>query len=219
MNKSLVVRSNNLVPTRSGQAIRYLSEMQVNALIEAFQKWYDTAPNRKQWRLRGRHWLTFLVLRSTGARLGEVVGTEDKTHPGLHDENDVDFRAGEIRLVTLKRGKSKRSTRIVPVPLNVTSEISSYWGHFPKMKGEVFRMTPMSFRRMFYLRAKEVGLPKDLAHPHILRHTRAIELLRGGIPVTVVQDLLGHASLTTTAIYLRMSGQEAKSILKDKGFI
>jgi molybdate transport system regulatory protein len=87
------------------------------------------------------------------------------------------------------------------------------------MKGKVFKMTPMSFRRMFYLRCGEAGITGEVNHPHILRHTRAIELLRGGVPVTVVQDLLGHASLTTTAIYLRLSGQEAKSILKDKGFL
>lgn len=149
-----------------------------------------------------------------------MVGSEDKSHRGLDDNNDVDFRRGELRLATLKRTGKKKETRIIPVPLNVTSGISSFWGHFPDMKGKVFRMVPMSFRRMFYLRAKEAGIPQDLAHPHILRHTRAIELLRGGIPVTVVQDLLGHASLTTTAVYLRLSGQEAKSILNAaRGFI
>jgi len=36
---------------------------------------------------------------------------------------------------------------------------------------------------------------------------------------TIVQDLLGHSSLNTTAIYLRMSSQEAKMILKDRGLI
>lgn len=219
MNKSLIVRSSNLPMPRGGGAIHYLSESQLNALTDAFQKWHDSAPSEKQWRLRGRHWLTYLVLRFTGARLGEVVGSEDKSHPGLDDRQDVDFRQGEIRLTTLKQGARRRPVRILPVPLNVTSEISAYWGHFPDMKGKVFQMTPMSFRRMFYLRCQEAGIGGELNHPHILRHTRAIELLRGGVPVTVVQDLLGHASLTTTAIYLRLSGQEAKSILKDKGFL
>lgn len=219
MSKSLVPRSNGLIPSRGGQAISYLTENQLNALTQAFQEWHDSAPSKAQWKLRGRHWLTFLVLRFTGARLGEVIGSEDKTHPGIQDKEDIDFRQGEIRLATLKRGEKKRPLRIIPVPLNVTSEISAYWGHHPEMRGKVFQMTPMTFRSMFYQRAKEARIPEALAHPHILRHTRAIELLRGGVPVTVVQDLLGHASLTTTAIYLRLSGQEAKSILKDKGFL
>jgi molybdate transport system regulatory protein len=206
------------VPHARG-SIQYLTETQLEALTKAFQDWHDAAPSEKQWRLRGRHWLIYLVLRFTGARLGEVVGCEDKSHHGLNDLEEVDFRQGELRLATLKRREKRRLSRIVPVPLTVTSEISAYWGHFPDMKGKVFRMTPMSFRRMFYLRCREAGIPSDIGHPHILRHTRAIELLRGGVPVTVVQDLLGHSSLTTTAIYLRLSGQEAKSILKDKGFI
>jgi integrase len=222
MDKSLVAQSRDL-PARTRTApIQHLSEAQLNALTQAFQTWYDRARQElssAQWKLRGRHWLVYLILRFTGARLGEVIGSEDKAYPGIDDQNDIDFRQGEVRLATLKRNSNKRPVRIVPVPLNVTSEIATFWGHFPEMKGRVFRMTPMSFRRMFYLRAKEAGIPGDLGHPHILRHTRAIELLRGGVPVTVVQDLLGHASLTTTAIYLRLSGQEAKSILRDKGFI
>lgn len=221
-HKSLVVRSAGLTVAKRGDAIQYLTENQVNGLIKAFQDWVDSAPSDAQRRIRGKHWLTFLVLRFTGARLGEVIGAEDKSHRGLDDLEDIDFREGEIRLTTLKQSNSKkrkRPVRIVAVPLNVTSEIAQYWGHFPEMKGKVFPMTPMNFRRMFYQRANEAGIPQDLAHPHILRHTRAIEWLRGGMPVTVVQDLLGHASLSTTAIYLRLSGQEAKSIMRDKGFI
>lgn len=217
--KALISKSSIVALPRGGRAVRYLSEPQVNALTEAFQMWHDSAPSEAQWKLRGRHFLTYLVLHFTGARLGEVVGTEDKTHVGVNDREDVDFRQGEIRITTLKQRNGNRPVRIAPVPLNLTSEISAYWGRFPNMRGKVFSMIPMSFRRMFYLRAKEAGIPKDLAHPHILRHTRAIELLRGGVPVTVVQDLLGHSSLTTTAVYLRLSGQEARSILKDKGFI
>ena len=115
MDKSLIARPNGLPVPRSGSAVEYLSESQLNALTEAFQKWHDTAPSEKQWRLRGRHWLTYLVLRFTGARLGEVVGSEDKSFRGLDDLQDVDFRQGEIRLVTLKRGAKKRPSRIIPV--------------------------------------------------------------------------------------------------------
>ncbi len=217
--KTLVPRAGQaLILPGAVKAVSYLSETQINALTAAFQNWHDAAPNETQWKLRGRHFLTYLVLRFTGARLGEVIGTEDKTHPGLNDRQDVNFRQGEIQIATLKQAGG-RPVRIAPVPLQVTSEISAYWGHFPDMRGRVFRMGAMTFRRMFYLRAKEASIPRDLAHPHILRHTRAIELLRGGVPVTIVQDLLGHSSLNTTAVYLRLSGQEARSILKDKGFL
>jgi len=75
------------------------------------------------------------------------------------------------------------------------------------------------FFLIYYIICQRAKIPQQLSHPHILRHTRAIELLRSGVPVTIVQDLLGHSSLNATAIYLRMSSQEAKMILKDRGLI
>ena len=193
--------------------LEYLLPEQVNALTQVFQDWYDTKTKKAQRVNRGRYWLTFLVLRYTGARIGEVLLIDDSI--------DIDFRNAEIRLITLKRHnkRKKNATRIVPVPEKVISEIATYLAEYPKMRGKVFKIYQSNFRRKFYELAEKAGIPKNLAHPHILRHTRAIELLRAGVPVTVVQDLLGHSALTTTAIYLRISGQEAKGILREKGLI
>ncbi|MDL1970724.1 MAG: site-specific integrase [Candidatus Desulfofervidaceae bacterium] len=201
------------LPLANTNPIQYLTENQTNALVSSFQDWYDTSPTRAKRKTRGRYWLTFLVLRFTGARLGEVLLLDDTT--------DIDFRNAEIKLITLKRHnpKKKNHTRIVPVPANVTSEIATYLAEFPEQRGKVFKLDQGNFRRVFYERAKEADIPKNLGHPHILRHTRAIELLRAGVPVTIVQNLLGHSVLTTTAIYLRISGQEAKGILREKGLI
>jgi len=58
-----------------------------------------------------------------------------------------------------------------------------------------------------------------IAHPHVLRHTRAIELIRNGIPVTAVQTILGHSSLNTTAMYLKYSNTEIQAIMKAKGLL
>jgi site-specific recombinase XerD len=100
-------------------------------------------------------------------------------------------------------------------------QVTKYLAQGETPKGDVnpFRINPATFRKSFYRMAKEAGIPEDTGHPHILRHSRSIELLRAGVPVTVVQDLLGHSSLNTTALYLRMSGHEAKQILRDRGLI
>jgi len=197
----------------TASVIEYLSENQVNDLVYNFQRWFDESPTKTKRKIRGRYWLVFLVLRFTGARLGEVLLIDETT--------DIDFRNAEIRIVTLKRHspRKKNQKRIVPVPPNVVSEIATYLAEFPEQKGKIFKLDQGNFRRVFYARAEEANIPRDLAHPHILRHTRAIELLRAGIPVTIVQDLLGHSALTTTAVYLRISGQEAKGILREKGLI
>jgi site-specific recombinase XerD len=63
------------------------------------------------------------------------------------------------------------------------------------------------------------GFSKTLSPTLVLRHTRALEMIRAGVPLMIVQQILGHAYLNTTAIYLQFSGQEAKSILKDRGLI
>jgi len=196
------------LPVPTGKLPAYLTEAQVNALTKAFQDWYDasTQGRRKQ---RGRYWLTYIVLRFTGARLGEVLMVNDKS--------DINFREAEIRMPTLKR--KQLAYRQVFVPQNVVAEIATYLAEFPEMRGKVFKIYQANFRRTFYERAKEAGIPRKLAHPHVLRHTRAIELLRAGVPVTLVQDQLGHAYLTTTAVYLRISGQEARKILRERGLV
>ena len=213
-SENLPAPHRNILPgfPGSNRPISYLSESEVDALTQAFEQWYDSAGKQHVRRSRGRYWLVYLVLRFTGARIGEVLL--------LDETRDVDFRRGEIRLQTLKshRGK-RRPTRVVPVRLNVTSEIATYIADFPKMRGRAFGLQQSNFRHRFYDRADEAKIQKESAHPHILRHTRAMELLRAGVPVTLVQDILGHSALTTTAAYLRISGQEARSILQDKGMI
>ena len=147
----------------------------------------------------------------------------------IDDTRDVDHRAGELRLATLKKKRPKRKTkqptsdiphpRQIPVPMSVTSEIASYQAQFPEMWGKVFKLQPGNFRTKFYEMAARAGIVKELGHPHILRHSRAVELLRGGVPINVVRDVLGHSSIMTTGIYLTISGQEARSIMRDKGFL
>jgi len=200
-------------PAATAQPPQYLSEVQLNSLISAFQSWFDQkAISDTKRRIRGRYWLVFLTLRFTGARISEIISIKHE---------DIDFRNAEIRLVTLKRHnpKKKGSYRIIPVPGNVTAEAANYLAQYPYMKDKIFNINRSNFYKVFQERCEEVNIPKEMAHPHILRHTRAIELLRAGVPVTIVQDLLGHSALTTTAVYLKISGQEAKGILKEKKLI
>jgi molybdate transport system regulatory protein len=193
-----------------GRAIKYLGPGELHALEDAWQQARATTTRPRQF---GRYFLVFLLLRHTGARLGEVLR--------LDDTRDVDFRNAEVRLVTLKQRTKKGPPpmRIVPVPPWVTNEIAAYVVQFPGMQGKAFRLRKQNFWIKFKDIALGAGIPGDLAHPHALRHTRAIEMLRAGVPVTVVQDVLGHSSLTTTAVYLRMSGAEAKAVLKERGLI
>jgi site-specific recombinase XerD len=201
------------VSSQVGQNIDYLSEDQLNGLIGKFQEFYDKSSGPRTARIRGRYFLMFLFLRFTGARVSEVAGIDDQA--------DVDYRSGDVTLAVLKRHSPHKQNmrKMVSVPLQAVNELARYLAQYPEMKGKALSVNRSNFFRLFQKLTLDCGIPKTLAHPHVLRHTRALEMIRAGVPLTIVQQILGHSNLNTTAIYLQFSGQEAKTILKDRGLI
>lgn len=88
-----IARVNSSVALGGGKLkIKYLMPGEVNALTQAYQDWFGASRDRgKQRSIRGRYWLVYLMLRFTGARLGEEVRLDDST--------DIDFRAYEVRII------------------------------------------------------------------------------------------------------------------------
>jgi integrase len=199
--------------SQTWQNIDYLNEKQLKILTRKFQDFYKKAPGPWSARVRGRYFLMFLFLRYTGARISEVAGIDDQV--------DVDYRSADITMAVLKRHNphKKNMRKMVSVPPQVVKKLARYLARYPEMKGKAFSIDRSNFFRRFQKLTLKCGFPKTLAHPHVLRHTRAMEMVRAGVPLTIVQGILGHANLNTTAIYLQFSGQEAKAILKDRGLI
>ena len=213
MNLIVPAQGRTIVLRPHPGSFKAFTEEELKHLERVFLNWLDSVKNQKRWKWRARHWIVFNLLRYTGARISEVLAVDDV--------RDIDFRGAEIRLVTLKRHRAakKGQYRTVPVPPHVIGEIGRILADTPELRGNLCKTSRVSFFRNFKTLAKEAGIPEDISHPHTLRHTRAIEMLKAGVPVSVVQDILGHSALTTTAMYLKISGQEAKAILKDRGLI
>lgn len=143
------------------------------------------------------------TLYSTGVRVSELVGL---------DWHDVDFQLGIIRVV----GKGLKE-RIVPIGEMALKTLRSYgaeqaikWRRAAKGETPVFlnhrggRITTRSIGRLVEKYLKAAGIAVRMG-PHGLRHTFATHLLNGGADLRVIQELLGHASLSTTQRYTHLN--------------
>jgi integrase/recombinase XerD len=142
------------------------------------------------------------LLYSTGARISEAVGL---------DVDDVDAQARSVLL----RGKGGKQ-RLVPVGRPAIAALDAYLvrgrpelarrGRGTGSAGAIFlnarggRLSRQSAWQVLQDAAERAGITAAVS-PHTLRHSFATHLLDGGADVRVVQELLGHASVTTTQIY------------------
>jgi len=139
------------------------------------------------------------VLYSTGARISEAVGL---------DVDDVDVQSRSVLL----RGKGGKQ-RLVPIGRPAVSALDAYFVRgrpdlarrgkglpaiFLNARGG--RLSRQSAWQVLQDAAERAGIAASVS-PHTLRHSFATHLLEGGADVRVVQELLGHASVTTTQIY------------------
>lgn len=148
---------------------------------------------REPW-IAARDLAVLLLLYGAGLRIGEAMGLTGAVLP-----------LGETLRVTGKRGK----TRIVPLLPQVREAVEDYVRRSPygTAPGEaLFRgarggpLSPAIIRRSVRAARVRLGLPARTT-PHALRHSFATHLLGRGADLRALQELLGHASLSSTQIY------------------
>ena len=167
-------------------------------------------PGDRLRRLRDRALVELLY--GTGIRVGELVGLEVR---------DFDTRRGEVRVL----GKGRKE-RVVPVPAMARDALFA-WLEARKRPGvlaeplfisirprrdeKARRLGDRDVRRILRKRAALSGI-SDRVHPHRLRHSYATHLLDMGADLREIQELLGHASLSTTQKYTAVSIEHLRQV-------
>ncbi len=148
------------------------------------------------------------LLYASGLRVTELVSL---------DIEDLDLVEGSVRCL----GKGAKE-RIIPIHQNAVDVLKEYLGEgrrlianrrsgnalFLNRRGE--RLTRQGFWLILKGHAGKAGIATKIT-PHTLRHSFATHLLRGGAPLRHVQELLGHASITTTQVYTHLTSEHVRT--------
>jgi integrase/recombinase XerD len=188
-----------IAPSKSSRRLpKALTINQILSMIDAAYRESDPITLRDQAMLE--------LLYSSGARVSELIGIN------IGDLSVAETADGQITTLKL-RGKGSKE-RIVPLGSFATKAIDDYCVRVrpgllaknPKNNPALFlnsrggRISRQSAWQMVLDAASAAGLTEHVS-PHVFRHSYATHLLDGGADIRVVQELLGHASVTTTQIY------------------
>ena len=150
------------------------------------------------------------TLYGTAVRVSELVGLD-------LPELDLDTRSmmvtgkgGKQRLVPLGRPAVETILAYLPVRLELCRSGEDPGAVFVNARGG--RLTRQGIFGIVRKHALRVGIPKSRISPHVLRHSAATHMVEGGADLRTVQEILGHASVSTTQVYTRMSLQHLHEV-------
>lgn len=180
---------------------------------EEFESIVQTVDTVKKTGMRDRAMLEMLF--STGLRVSELTGLNRDQVDVKRREFMVRGKGGKARIVFL----SPRATEWLEKYLHIRSDhykpLFINYGRTRTEKelstGEHHRLTANSVQEIVRLAAKNAGLAKHIT-PHKLRHGFATDLLINGADLRSVQELLGHASITTTQIYTHVTNRRLREV-------
>lgn len=199
-----LVRENpteNLASPKIGKSLpKPLSINDVHRLLEQPAKLSDPEATRDRAMLQ--------LLYATGMRVSELVSL---------DVGDIDTKGGFVRCF----GKGHKE-RMIPIHEQAASAVVEYINEtrpgltnreeetalFLNHRGE--RLTRQGFWQILKQYARSAGLDGNVT-PHTLRHSFATHMLNGGADLRTVQELLGHANISTTQVYTHLTSEHVRS--------
>jgi len=168
---------------------KYLKEREVRKLLDS--------PAREK--LRDR--LMLRLLYRCGLRVSELTSLKIE---------DIDFTDTTLMV----RGGKGNKDRLIPVD-HQTLDMIEYFiedatSGYLILSERNEKLSTRQVERLVEEYGKAAGLEQRI-HPHMLRHSFAVHCLKSGMNLRTVQKMLGHTSLTTTQIYLDITGEDVKA--------
>ena len=197
-------------PHRAQRLPKTLSEAEVDQLLNFIH--HMASENQKELYKKTRLVCMIEILYATGLRVSELVGLA------------LDA-VSEDRLFLLVRGKGRKE-RIVPLSQKAREALAlwlaarhddeaarqSAW-LFPSGRAH---LTRHRFAQLLKQCAHGAGLAAEKISPHVLRHAFASHLLAHGAPLRAVQQMLGHADISTTQIYTHVMEEKLRALVQEK---
>jgi integrase/recombinase XerD len=175
--------------------------------IEEVNRFLESIPASGKLKIRDR--AMFEMLYSCGLRVSEIVNLKMQ---------NIDFEEELLRF----RGKGNKE-RIVPIGEKSMQFLEKY---LKESRGEIKKglrtdfvfitrsgkkMTRQGFWKIMKKYARKINLDKNL-YPHIFRHSFATHMIQRGADLRIVQELLGHSSISTTEIYTTLDKKHIKEV-------
>ncbi|MBB4304901.1 integrase/recombinase XerD [Rhodobium orientis] len=200
-------------PKRQRPLPKVLSEADVGRLIDAAKSRAGTGTTDAQ-RLRSQRFYALLeVLYATGLRVSELVSLPASAIVGDTRAITIRGKGGRERLVPLSTAARQAMRDYAALRKELGKDRPSPWlFSSPSGSGHVTRQ---AFARDLKDFGVSVGLAAASLSPHVLRHAFASHLLQNGADLRIVQQLLGHADISTTQIYTHVLDERLKRLVNE----
>ncbi|CAO4167365.1 Tyrosine recombinase XerD [Methylorubrum populi] len=196
-------------PRRAKGLPKILSVAEVDRLLATARERVEVSgENRAEARAAARMLCLLELLYATGLRVSELVALPRSAAATRERYLVVKGKGGRERLVPLT-DLAREAMRIHVAHL----QAEGTW-LFPA-ESESGHLTRQAFARDLKVAAAAAGLRPDRVSPHVLRHAFASHLLQNGADLRIVQELLGHADISTTQIYTHVLDERLKNMVRD----
>jgi integrase/recombinase XerD len=189
---------------------KMISQQDVNALAEAARARVKAAEGKQL--LKALRMLSLIeLLYATGLRVSELVGLTAQAASAERDFILVKGKGGRERLVPVS-ATARTALADYLAALRKSGLAGSKW-LFPS-SGAAGHLTRQHFAIELKALGREAGLDVAKLSPHVLRHGFASHLLEGGADLRAVQQMLGHADISTTQIYTHVQAERLREVVE-----